>query len=67
MNKLLSLLLHGVLNWKTTGTSIIGGVAMLLSAFHIISITPDQQAQIFAVTLIAVGWFAKDSSVVGVI
>lgn len=65
MNVFLQWFLGGLTNWKTTVTAIVGAVALILSTFHVITITPEQQATIIAFILLLVGWFAKDSNVAG--
>jgi hypothetical protein len=62
LDGILNSILHGFTNWKTSLTSILGAVALILSNFHVLTITADQQTTLVAAIIIVVGWFAKDAT-----
>lgn len=47
---------------KTTITALVGGIATLLSIFHVITLPIEAQAAIITMTIILIGLFAKDGS-----
>jgi hypothetical protein len=47
---------------KTTITALVGGIATLLSIFHVIALTIEAQAPVITITIILIGIFAKDGS-----
>jgi len=47
---------------KTTITALIGGIATLLSVFHVIELPAEAQGAIITITIILIGLFAKDGN-----
>lgn len=61
-----NLLLHGIINWKTSITALVTGVIVILNGFNLgIHITEQQQVDLIAAAVIIIGWFSKDSNVSG--
>ena len=57
--------LDNLLNWKTTVTALIGAVASLAAHFGF-NLGPEVQTVIVTVTMLVLGFFAKDATKTGV-
>ena len=51
-------------NWKTTVTALVGAAASLIGHFGF-NITPEMQSIIITLTVLAIGFFAKDGDKTG--
>lgn len=48
-------------DWKTTITGLVGALAYLLGALHIVELSPEVQNSIIVLTVALIGWFATDA------
>lgn len=53
-------------NWKTTVTALVGAVASIVAQFGF-NVTPEIQTAIITVTVLVIGFFAKDGDKTGVV
>lgn len=56
--------MDNLLNWKTTVTALVGAIASLLAQFGF-DLGPEIQTVIVSITVLVIGFFAKDASKTG--
>ena len=53
------------MNWKTTATSALTALFVILKGFGIIEMNESETSTVIAALIIVFGWFAKDGTQTG--